>query len=79
MMKVIKAIKARDLSIEGAKKNFNNKIKEACEHGKFSTIFYCSSKNELLMYKMLAHGNRYDYKVHEIMIDAYCGYVEVMW
>lgn len=79
MMKVIKWIKARDLSIEGTKKNFNNKIKEACENGKFNTIFYCLSKNELLMYKMLAHGNGYDCKVHEITTNAYCGYVEVMW
>ena len=79
MMKVIKAINARDLSIKGAKENFNKKIKEACEHGEFNTVFYCSSKNELLMYKTLAYGNRYNYKIHEITIDTCCGYVEVMW
>ena len=73
---MIKANRARDLSIVGATKRFKKEIKNACKDGKFCITILCDSKNELLMYETLANSNRYEYKR---IWDKTWGKIEVMW
>jgi hypothetical protein len=73
---MVKANRARDLSIVGATRKFRREIKDACENGKFSTTILCDTENELLMYEILADSNGYAYKR---IWDKNWGKIEVMW
>lgn len=73
---MIKANRARDLSIKNATKKFRKEIKDACKNGRFSTTILCNSENELLMYAILANSNGYKYK--KGWYGAW-GNIEVIW
>ena len=59
----IRADKARDMAINGAKRQFYKEIKSACKEGKFYTDFSCKSSYELSIYTSLAKRNGYGYVV----------------
>ena len=73
MFNVDKAIK---LSVKNAQKRFEKKIKETCKFGEFSAVFRCSSKNELIMYEILAEDMGYKY---DKVWNEDIGWIEVMW
>ena len=69
---MIKANRARDMAINGAKRKFYREIKIACKEGKFYTDFSCNSSYELSIYTSLAKRNGYGYIV-------YADGIEISW
>ena len=80
MRKLIKAFKARDLSIKNAKKKFIEEIKEETTKGRFNHSFVCFSESEVNMYMILAKAGRYNYDVFKYGNNgSFRAYVDVTW
>lgn len=71
---MIKADKARDMTIHKATRQFYKKIKSACKKGQFGITIFYTSKYEISLYTYLAKANGYD-----CIVDCTIGCINISW